>query len=433
MTVKKNMPIGVTDFKKVREGYYFVDKTDFIRQFIDGHSEATLITRPRRFGKTLFLSMMDWFFSIDKRDESEGLFDGLDIACAGSSYMAERGTRPVIFLSLKGIEADTWAYARKIYEMRISDLYRSFPYLWTSGKLNEYDKKRGQKIAGGVADEVEYQDGLSALSRLLTAYHGAKPVMLIDEYDAPLQYAYQHGYYDDAVVYFRTCFNAAFKDNPYLDFAIITGVLRVAKESIFSGLNSLDVCSVTTEKYRESCGFTQAEIDKMASDLGFEKKIDEIKEWYDGYHFGDADIYNPWSVISYVSEGFAARPYWTNTSSNVILRKLLARLDHVRIKELRGLMSGGCVRASINESMIYESIGKNDTDLYNVLLTTGYLTTEKDSTKNERRMTRMTIPNKEIEQVYATEILDAITPNLRSDDFFRALECMLDGDAEDFE
>lgn len=433
MTVKSTMPIGVTDFKELRENYYLVDKTDFIRQFIDGRSAATLITRPRRFGKTLFMSMMDWFFSIDKKEASEHLFDGLAIDRAGEKYMAQRGSRPVISFSLKGIEGSTWTTARNIFCRRIRELYKKYYYLWENSDLKDDDKTYAQNIVNLKGEPEDYLDSLKDLSRMLFEYHGIKPVMLIDEYDAPLQYAYDNGYYDEAVTFFRTCYNYAFKDNEYLDFAIITGVLRVAKESIFSGLNSLDVCSVTTDKYTEACGFTPAEVESMANELGFADKLPEIKEWYDGYHFSQSDIYNPWSVINYVDKKFTPQPYWINTSSNGILEKLLSHADKERFDELDGLIKGEPICTVLNEGIMYESIGRNAGDLYNMLLTSGYLTIEKNSGQLDRRPVDMIIPNKEICMVYADEILRSLMPTSGVGLSLMMLEYMLRGNAEKFE
>ena len=268
MEQHKRMPVGVDDFKELREEYYFVDKTKFIRELIDGHSDVTLITRPRRFGKTLTMSMLYYFFANENAEENRKLFDGCAIAEAGEKYIAEQGTRPVVFLTLKDVKMDTWEGCQKKMGLALASLYDRFGVLATSEKLSGYQKQIFAEVLNRKTNTAVLEDTLQHLSGCLEAHYGQKPVLLIDEYDAPIQSAWEHGYYDKAIGFFRNFFGAALKTNASLEFAVLTGVLRISKESIFSALNNLDVSSVVSGSYAEMLGFTSAEVTRIANDLG---------------------------------------------------------------------------------------------------------------------------------------------------------------------
>lgn len=427
------MPIGVTDFKKTLEEYYFVDKTDFLRQFLDGHSEVTLITRPRRFGKSMLMSMVDWFFAADKRERSQGLFDHLAIARAGQAYMDQRGSRPVISVSLKAIGGLSWQEMQAEFQTNMQISFDRYRPLLKHPALDQDDRDFLRGILSRTAPEADYKYILKRLAALLQHVYAKPVVILIDEYDAPLQHAWENGYYKEAIEFYRGMYNVAFKENEYLDFAVLTGVLRIAKESIFSGLNSLDVCPVTRDLYASACGFTPAEVAKMAEEIGFQDKLPELQAWYDGYHFGSEEIYNPWSVINYVHHHFQPRPYWMNTSANGILKNLLSQADRKRIAQVQGLLEGKSVRALLREGMIYADIGRHDEDLFSMMLTTGYLTPVDCQPTDSELLTKLVLPNKEVRSVYAGEILQNLSDGLERTDFYIMLEDMLEGNSEEFE
>ncbi len=426
------MPIGVDDFKELRENYYFIDKTDFIRQLIDDHSKVTLITRPRRFGKTLTMSMLEYFFSIDKKEESKDLFHGLAVEKAGVSYMKHRGVYPVIFISLKDGQSPSWEQMLNFFRLFLRRLYLQYAYLMKADTLDDCMKEDYYRIVNRQADQTEMAFALTRLMEMIQAYYGQPVILLLDEYDAPIQYAWDHGYYDQCIGFMRQFLSSALKTNRALNFAVLTGVLRVAKESIFSGLNNLSVCSVLTRKYSNILGFTPAETAVMAEDLGVEKKLPELRQWYDGYRFGTDDIYNPWSVINYMDNECTPMPYWVHTSGNYILKQLLSHADCLRIKELQGLLDGKTVTVSLNETVIYDQIEKDASALYTLLLTTGYLTIESASPTTYNRYS-LRIPNEEIKQVYGQEILNTIAVGADRNTFDTLFDALFSGQEKDFE
>ena len=426
------MPIGMDDFAKARKDYYVVDKTDMIRRLIDNHAEVTLFTRPRRFGKTMAMSMLDYFFSIEKKEETTHLFDGMAIDRAGEQYMAERGRYPVIFMTLKGVQNDTMPLLFESFQYLLQQEFGKHAYLLDKGILHGQEKRFFQSMLDRSGSMADCQVSLLELCKYLHRFYGVPPIILLDEYDAPIQCAYDHGFYDKAISYFRTWYNNTLKGNPWLSFAVLTGVLRIAKESIFSGLNNLSVCTVLSHSYQDAFGFTSEEVDKLAGDLSMTPEEREtMKEWYDGYSFGGVDIYNPWSVISFAAGGCRPMPYWVNTSGNSILKKLLPRQDEARAKSLEGLLRGGTVKTTIRESTIYENIGENRSALYSMLLTTGYLTAASGPLSSYDRYA-LRIPNQEIREVYRSEILDHLAPHVDQDRFYTLFEALLSGDAEEF-
>ena len=431
--MNKRIPLGIEDFKELRENYYFIDKTRFIQEIIDDHSKVTLITRPRRFGKTLTMSMLDYFFSIDKKEVSTNLFTGLSIDQAGVSYMQEQGKYPVIFLSLKNIQDSNWSGMYQTFQLVLQQVFLQFEYIVKSDILRDVEKSFVERIIHRDASVEEYQVSLQYLGQYLYRYHGKRSIILIDEYDAPLQNAYSQGFYDQAILFFKGWFNATLKGNEALHFAVLTGVLRIAKESIFSGLNNLMVCSVLTQSYSNSFGFTAEEIRRMLFDLGISPhKFQEIQQWYDGYQFGNDEIYNPWSVIYYLRNQCIPMPYWVNTSGNGILQELLVKADDLRVRELQGLLYGKHVTTTINDSVIYAKIWQDDSALYTMLLTTGYLTVASASTTTYNRYA-LRIPNEEIRQVYSTEILNTLVANMSRNSYDALFDSLFSGDGEDFE
>ena len=430
--MKTNMPVGIDDFKTVRENYYLVDKTDFIRQLIDYHSGVMLFTRPRRFGKTLTMSMLDYFFSIDKKDEAKKLFHGMAIERAGARYMAEQGKYPVIFMTLKGMQNDSWDQLYGSFTFFMQKEFIKHDYLLEGTTLKKAEKRYYERIMDGTAQPFEYQVSLLQLTEFLSRYFGQKPIVLIDEYDAPIQAAYQYGFYEEAMNFFRLWFNNTFKQNLYLSFAVLTGVQRVAKESIFSGLNNLDVYPVVRKQYSHVFGFTASEVAQMAADLHATSHVEEIKRWYDGYTFGQTEIYNPWSVIKYFSEDCVPAPYWISTSDNGILRQLLHQATSLQMQELQDLLQGKSVSATVNDNVVYRTLHIGNDALYTVLLMTGYLTIEAPVDYIDNRYL-LRIPNEEIKRVYRFEILNTLAQGINNEIFERLSNSLFGGKVKEFE
>lgn len=427
------MPVGVDDFKKVREEYYYVDKTDFIRTLIDGHSQVTLITRPRRFGKTLALSMLYYFFDINRAQENRPLFDGCRIEQAGDKYMKEQGSKPVIFLTLKDVKQPDFPEMLEILRFTMQSAYNAHKYLLQSNLLEDYEKDYFLTILTRKATKADLQVSLKNLTDYLHRYHQKTALLLLDEYDAPIQAAWDNGYYKETIDFMRNFLSTVLKSNLDLDFAVITGVLRIAKESIFSSLNNLEVASVLSGRYNSAIGFTYEEIAQMASDFNCKNKLSEIKAWYDGYTFSGQEIYNPWSVINYFLHHFRPNLYWLNTSGNSIIKSLLKKTTLKQEKELKSLLQGAEVRAKIDEGIIYSDIYKDRDALYTMLLTTGYLTLADEPTMRGIFLSaKLRIPNKEIRSVYAKEIIARIEAMEGSPQLLELLDDLLDGNVEGF-
>ncbi len=428
------MPVGVDDFRQVREQYYYVDKTDFIRRLIDGHAKATLITRPRRFGKTLAMSMLYYFFTNKDAEANRALFEGSRVEKAGERYMAEQGSRPVVFLSLKDIKEDTLEGMLASFGEAMKNVYYDFRFLLEGTTLIPVEKEIFEAVLAGKASRNDLQYSLKNLTVYLERYYGRQVLVLIDEYDAPIQYAWDYGYYDEAIVFVRNYLSSVLKTNPALDFAVLTGVLRIAKESIFSSLNNLKVASVAGGGFEEVMGFTHEEIKQMAEDFHVPEKYEEIKLWYDGYNFSGQAIFNPWSVISYFDNSCLPAAYWVNTSGNVILRHMLEKATASQIKALTDLLHGKKINVTLDEGVIYDGIYKNSNALFSMLLTTGYLTMVDypDYAEGETRST-MRIPNREISYLFKGEVmahLESVTPD--NTPLYQLLDSLLMGNVEDF-
>lgn len=430
------MPVGVDNFREmVSRDYYFVDKTNFIKELLDHKNKVTLITRPRRFGKTLAMRMLQEFFDINAAGRDT--FKGLNISRAGEKYMQHRGKYPVIFFSLKDIATGNYQDALRDLCGKISDLYAEYGFLAESPALNEREKEYFLSVYN-IADHEQYgRDKWGKSLRMLTVYlwkhYGVKTILLLDEYDAPIQHAWEDGYYEDMIRFMRQFYSEVLKGNDALEFAVLTGVLRVAKESIFSGLNNLKVCSVLSEAYSDVFGFTGEEVARMAADLQREDKLPEIREWYDGYSFGGSEIYNPWSVIMYFDAKCKPAPYWVNTSGNGIIKYMLDRLDGRGREDLQSLMDGNTISKQVQEGIIYEEIGSNADDLYTMLLTTGYLkcTSSQDSLLGTYM--DLQIPNLEILRLFTREIAQNFTGYRGVSDITNMMDEMLKGNAVLFE
>ena len=427
------IPIGTEYFAKLRENnYYFVDKTTFLSEFFRGHADVTLITRPRRFGKTLLMSMTQQFLDIEDATEHRKLFEGLQIM-EDPVAMKEQGTRPVIFLTMKNMEWDNWEGMQKNIASELSHLYSQFKYL-LQDEMDAGDRTAFESIYAGTAPLATMGKALLLLCRCLEAHYGRKAVLLIDEYDAPIQWAWSHEYYKEAIGFFRSLYSSALKSNDALDFAILTGVLRIAKESIFSGLNNLKVSTVSRGGFADACGYTKEEVTKLARDLGCEDKLAEVADWYDGYDFQGTEIYNPWSVNNYFSEHCTAEAYWVDTSSNDIIQTMLAQADEARWEELQSLMTGGTVMVRIREGVIYDEIGKNAGDIYTMLLQTGYLKAVGSvRVGGGERMYELAIPNREIRMLFQTELFDRVDRSYGEVSFYKMGLAIQQGNAGEFQ
>lgn len=403
------LPVGIDNFEKIRkEKFYYVDKTRLIEQILEQWGEVNLFTRPRRFGKTLNMSMLQNFFEIGA---DKTLFDGLYIS--GNQTLCEEymGKFPVIFLSLKGVDGLTFEEARQCFNEMVGREASRFSFLADSEQLTKDEKEMYLalvKICDGEysMSGMNLRFSLKILSQLLYKHYGKKIVILIDEYDVPLDKAFQHGYYKEMVSLIRGIFGEALKTNNYLQFAILTGCLRVSKESIFTGLNNFKILSITDSRFDEQFGFTDEEVSRLLADYHLENHLNEMKEWYDGYHFGDKDVYCPWDVINHVDRllgepGAEPQSYWINTSGNDLVKRFIDKADKTTRNEIEKLIAGESIEKYIRMELTYDEIDKSIDNLWSILFTTGYLTQRG---KPERGIYHLVIPNREVREVYILQI-----------------------------
>ena len=410
--VKKNqkkglraLPIGISDYVRAQSEYYYVDKTMLIKEFLDQKPFVSLFTRPRRFGKTLNMDMLRVFFEISEEDTSK-FFCDKNIWKCGSEYRSHQGKYPVIFLTFKDVKFDSWeATIDKIRDL-LQEEYGRHQELPESDKLAKYEKEYFAKIMEGTATEVDLTSAMEKLSRMLAEHYGKAPIIIIDEYDTPIQEGYSKDFYDEIIGFMRNFFSGAFKDNKNLSYGFLTGILRIAQESIFSGLNNLTVNSVMDEAYDNYFGFTGDEVHEMLDYSGVLDKESELKDWYDGYLFGSEEIYNPWSVINYISKGCIPQAYWVNTGKNEILEDgWKAAADDITEK-LYALLQGERVIARIDQNVVYGSLLEDPANIYSLLLAAGYLKTPKKELQADGSyLCEVSIPNREIAAVYKSEIL----------------------------
>ena len=428
MAMKLSMPIGVDDFKKVRENYYFVDKSRFLSAFFPGHAEVTLFTRPRRFGKTLTLSMLRYFFDLEGADEHRQLFDGLAVS-HDAAMMAEMGQRPVLFFTLRGWKARDWEEMKGTIAIGLQKVAKQYKFLLESDRVDSHDRSILKSIYEGHASLLQLRTAPELLLGMLEAHYGKKAVLLLDEYDTPIQTAWEYGYYDEAVDFFRVFLTTALKTNLSLDFAVLTGVLRISKESIFSDLNNLFVDSILRPKYPTVFGFTSEEVEKMANDLGHPDKLSEIKAWYDGYRIDGHELYNPWPVLNYFDAGCQPQTYWGNTSGNAILAELMKNADQEHFESLDTLLRGGTVTSYLRDGVIYSDIGDDPDALCTMLCTTGYLTTERTETFAGETEYSLRLPNLEMRRLFGIEIVKRYQHGFGKSALVRLLRAFLNGDA----
>ena len=409
MTESLKLPVGIEDFAEIRQaGFYYVDKTKFIEQLLDGWGKVNLFTRPRRFGKTLNMSMLRYFFEIGA---DASLFDGLQIAENKKLCEEFQGKYPVIFLSFKNVEGLTFADAQYRLTELIAGEAERFAFLAQSDKLTENEKSLYRGLTAvregryALAGEV-LASALQTLSKLLSKHYGQKTVMLLDEYDVPLDKAFQNGYYQEMVALIRGMLGQALKTNEFLQFAVLTGCLRVSKESIFTGLNNFKVLSITDNRFDEQFGFTDAEVKQLLTAYNLADHLEETKAWYDGYRFGAADVYCPWDVINHVDvlrSNPLARPqaYWINTSGNALVKRFIDMADKSTRNELERLVAGEAIEKHIRLELTYDEIDSSIDNLWSVLFTTGYLTQQG---MTESGAYKLVIPNQEIREVYKLQI-----------------------------
>ena len=396
------LPVGIDQFDKlIKSGFYYVDKTRLIEQLLQNWGEVNLFTRPRRFGKTLNMSMLKSFFEIGA---DKTLFDQLYIAANKELCEEHMGQYPVIFLSLKGVDGLNFEEAKSMLKITIRTEAQRHYELKKSEKVSEENRKLFNDILSGQDERIE--DSLRMLSQILFEHYGKKSIILIDEYDVPLDKAFQHGYYKEMVSLLRGMFGQALKTNEFLQFAVLTGCLRVSKESIFTGLNNFKVLSIADVRFDEQFGFTDEEVRKLLKDYDLEDYFSEAKEWYDGYHFGNADIYCPWDVINYVEHlryDLEAEPeaFWINSSGNDLVKRFVAKADQTTKDEIEQLIAGDVIEKKIRQDLTYDEIDQSVDNLWSVLFTTGYLT---QTGRAERGIYKLMIPNKEVREVFIDQI-----------------------------
>ena len=407
------LPVGIDNFEKIRRNnFYYIDKTKLVEQALHNWSEVTLFTRPRRFGKTLGMSMLRSFFEIGT---DKSLFDGLYISQNKALCDEHMGKYPVIFLTLKGVEGLTFADAKMMLKSILSTEMDRHYYLKTSEALTDEDKAYFVKMLTGTDENIN--DSLRKLSQLLYKHYGKKAVILIDEYDVPLDKAYQNGYYHEMVALIRGLFGQALKTNDYLQFAILTGCLRISKESIFTGLNNFKVLSIMDTRFDEQFGFTDSEVEELLAAYNLDSHFTEIKEWYDGYHFGNADVYCPWDVINYVDLlrfEPAAKPqdFWSNSSGNALVRRFIDKADVQTKDEIERLIAGEYIEKEISQELTYDEIDKSIANLWSVLFTTGYLT--KQGVTDDGKVC-LSIPNHEIKNLFIKKIREWFSDTTAND------------------
>ncbi len=434
MAEMKAIPIGVEDFKRlVERDYYFVDKTLMIKDLLDKDNMVNLFTRPRRFGKTLNMSMIQRFF--EKTEESNScLFENLNIAKAGQKYMEHQGQYPVISISLKSMKQTTYELAYETFKDIVKDEFRRHKAIvYGSDMLDEEEKRRYDAFLDINASESAYNKAIGFLSKCLNRAYNKKVIILIDEYDVPLENSYFCGFYNKMVGLIRSVFESALKTNPSLEFAILTGCLRISKESIFTGLNNLEVYSVTTNEMSQYFGFTQSEVEKIAEYYDLEYKLPEMKDWYDGYVFGRTEIYNPWSILKYVKSVLgdnviSCQPYWINTSSNSIIHELILNADAKTKEQIEALMNGGSIKTPIHEDSIYADLNVNSDRIWSFLLFTGYLKQINSELIEETTYSTMVIPNREIASIYKLTIQRWFEETVRKEKTPPLLQAVLDED-----
>ena len=431
MTAKKPVPIGIDNYKELIEnGYYNVDKTLFIKEFLENKSKVTLIPRPRRFGKTLNMSMLKYFFSNDGNDYSQ-LFENKKIwEC--QECRKRFGQYPVVFLSFKGLKKRTWEEGRESVIKVISKEFFRFRFLLESDSIEKIQKDEFLRMMEGKPSSSELDESLKFLTELLENYYNKTAIVLIDEYDTPINYAHMNGYYDDMVSLIREILHAVFKGNEHLEFGIMTGVMRVAKEGIFSGLNNLEVCNMKADKYSDQFGFTNDEVDQMLGHYGLGEKKKEVEHWYNGYRVGWKDkvtkVYNPWSIISFLNTNGVFQPYWVNTGNPEILKKIMLESSEVAKKKIDKLLARQTFKEKIKDGIIFPEIEKNEPAIWSMLFYAGYITFDREKGVPDSGELLLKLPNNEIMDVFQGLVDEIFKSHFSTDSIKDFIKALLNGD-----
>ena len=423
--MKKSMPIGISDFKKIiKENYYYFDKTNLIEKILTDNSEVKLFTRPRRFGKTLNMSMLKYFFDIKEKDENRELFKNLKIS--KSKFFEKQGLAPVISISFRNYSEKNWENGFKTVKTAIADIYAEFKFLMD--KLDKRELKKFENI-WLETDEGDWKNSLLMLTKYLYEYYGQKVIVLIDEYDHPIVDSYVKGYYDDAIDFFKSFYGMVLKDNNYLEMGIMTGILRVAKENIFSGLNNLEVHTILDNEFTEYFGITEEEVNQAVKDFDLEYELEDVQKWYNGYLFGDRKVYNPWSIVNFLKRK-KLKPYWVNTSGNELIKLYLRKLKNEIFDDFSQLLNKKSISKRINDNMIFENLEANfGKNIWNLFFHSGYLTLAEEYDEN-RNDVSLKIPNEEILRMFSEMFIDLYFENY--DIFLEVTEALKKGDAEKF-
>ena len=421
----KKIPIGVDDFKKLIENNaYYIDKTKFIADILDDAAEVKLFTRPRRFGKTLNMSTLKYFFDIQNADENRKLFNGLDIE--KSEYFSEQGKYPVIFISMKGIKATTWEETKKDIALLVLDLFSNFRYLLDD--LNDFDLPRFKKYLLSDIDISELKNSLTFLTKILYQKYEKEVILLIDEYDNPLITAHKYDFYEEALSFFKVFYGEALKTNPYLKMGVMTGIIRVIKAGIFSDLNNLSVYSILNDFYSDFFGFTQDEVKKALKDFNIEYELPDVKAWYDGYKFGNSDVYNPWSILKFL-QFKKLIPYWIDTSDNYLINKTLKNASSDTMEALQKLFSGESVEENINGNSDL-SILFDEEEIWELFLFSGYLTIDKKIGEDYENVYALRLPNREVKEFFKQKFIDM---NFGESLFRNTMEALKKNNIDNFE
>ncbi len=415
----------------IQEGYYYIDKTLLIDEMLMNRSKVTLFTRPRRFGKTLNMSMLRYFFDVKDKEENKKLFENLKVS--DSEYMSEQGKYPVIFISLKDLKEDTWEECLESIKDIMYKIFNEYNFL--REKLNIVEKRQFDKIWEITGNERNFKTSLLDLSNYLNKYYGEKVIILIDEYDAPIINAFDKGYYNEAINFFQTFYSSALKTNNSLKYGILTGITRIIKEGIFSGLNNLKIDTILNKKYSEYFGLLESEVIEMLDYFGMKYKIEEVKEWYDGYIFGESEVYNPWSIVNYIDNG-EIKAYWANVSGNTLLENMLDHAGESVYDDLKRFTDGESIEKYISDGTTIKSLLNNDDEIWQLLLYSGYLTKDEkqkeiDVTSEYTDVYNLRIPNKEIRKYFGNMFLNRFFgTEVKTSILIKALE---NGDIKKFE
>ena len=425
---KKAVPVGIEDFERIiREDYYYVDKTMLIEELLINRAPVTLFTRPRRFGKTLNMSMIKYFFDVKNKEENKKLFENLKIS--NSEYMSEQGKYPVIFISLKDLKEDTWEECIESIKDIMHKIFNEYSFL--REKLNVVEKRQFDKIWEITGNERNFKTSLLDLSNYLNKYYGEKAIILIDEYDAPIINAFDKGYYNEAVNFFQTFYSSALKTNNSLKYGILTGITRIIKEGIFSGLNNLYVNTILSRDYSEYFGLLESEVVEMLDYFNMKYKIEEVREWYNGYIFGESEVYNPWSIVNYI-DNREIKAYWANISGNTLLENMLNHAGESVYDDLKRFTDGESIEKYISDGTTIKSLLSNDDEIWQLLLYSGYLTKdEKQEKESDSNVYNLKIPNKEIRKYFGNMFLNRFFgTEVKTNILIKALE---GGDIKKFE